>query len=479
MGARADLLRQLQQAVEQSESPGQFPIDPSQLDPKMMQALMNLAGQLGDNPELSPQMLQWLKVMSEREGLSVPPDLKLPPGAMPDGPHAPPGPVPGQPDRDPVFDLRDGNPGGFDPNQPPRERNNSEPNATRPNQRSNSLPGGQNRNGSPRPFSPDGARNGTSPAATPGERPAGGNRTGPGEPTQNQLPREGKAEEKSSAPRNINLEQLRESGLSIQQQFDRVVEQARRDAILHRSQSAGEEEAGGFGGLFNEALAKSSEELVERMIKAREGKSGKRAENRRGNAGERPPSRKERQENSPLRNSFQSLSNQAQRLGRSITDAPATAAAAATPETEFTVPSASTGFSVLIMIMAVVSLVSLAYAAIFWKRSATADHQRSSQETLPTQLTTKREVIDAFHTLSGMTEAREHAWWTHRRAESALAKAAPQARSAVAALTQVYEQARYLPAGEPLNADQLRVAGDAVSLLGKSTRWVIQQRGAQ
>ncbi|MFK7819189.1 MAG: DUF4129 domain-containing protein [Planctomycetaceae bacterium] len=81
---------------------------------------------------------------------------------------------------------------------------------------------------------------------------------------------------------------------------------------------------------------------------------------------------------------------------------------------------------------------------------------------MPPQIDSRQDVIDAFHYIASESPAVQGNWWTHSRVARALRKFMPQRDDAVAELTRVYETARYLPPDEKLTPQQLQSARAAV-----------------
>ena len=448
MAANAALLRQLQALVEQSGGGNPLPMDPTQIDPKLLAALQQMATQLGDGNQLSPLWKQWLESMKEQQPLSVPPGL---PSNLPQIPR-----------------TSNGN-----PNTSPPPRN--EPN-------NNTNPGNNTNLPNPDPqFAPPKLPNGeprNSPTnipetGDPGKRGIPGQGTGkplqPGEVPSTRSPLEpsvnGKPGTKgpNGASINPNLEQLRESGLTIQQQFDRIVEQARRDAILKQGNEPSEPaDVGGMATLLNDMLAKSTNELAERLQSAQRGKSGPGGRGRSQLARNLESLKLDRSTKKSLAKGFESFSANANALSKTITASEKTPAAEPSTNLSFSTPSAAGSLWGLGMLLALVAMAAGAYAEWHFRRESAALAQQRVRTAMPPELATRADCIRAFHALAARTAAAEHSWWTHWRASGALVEASPLAKLPLEALTQIYEQARYLPPDEPLNSAQLQLARQAL-----------------
>lgn len=101
------------------------------------------------------------------------------------------------------------------------------------------------------------------------------------------------------------------------------------------------------------------------------------------------------------------------------------------------------------------------------KRVATATQQRELVAKLTKQLLTsgirsRADLIRAFHLVVLGSPHPAADWWTHRRAATKLAEAAPQLHTFLDELARLYELARYLPPDAELSEDQLARATDAL-----------------
>ncbi len=75
---------------------------------------------------------------------------------------------------------------------------------------------------------------------------------------------------------------------------------------------------------------------------------------------------------------------------------------------------------------------------------------------------TREDVIRAFHYFVGESFGLTQVWWTHRAAANQIATATPATKSAIHALADVYEQARYLPPETEFPPDQILLAKRAL-----------------
>jgi hypothetical protein len=81
---------------------------------------------------------------------------------------------------------------------------------------------------------------------------------------------------------------------------------------------------------------------------------------------------------------------------------------------------------------------------------------------MPSQINSRQDVIDAFHYIASESPVVKGNWWTHSRVARALRKFTPQRDDAVSELTRAYETARYLPPDETLSPQQLQTARTAI-----------------
>jgi hypothetical protein len=87
---------------------------------------------------------------------------------------------------------------------------------------------------------------------------------------------------------------------------------------------------------------------------------------------------------------------------------------------------------------------------------------------LPSQLTTKADVIRAFHQVVLNSTRPIQVWWTHRAAQKVLEASGPEQRAAVETLTETYEKARYLPQEAELTPEQIQSARAALQTVSRT-----------
>ncbi len=81
---------------------------------------------------------------------------------------------------------------------------------------------------------------------------------------------------------------------------------------------------------------------------------------------------------------------------------------------------------------------------------------------LPATVSTRQDVIDAFHYIASQTPSVKGNWWTHSRVAKALRRLWPTQTDAISELKQVYETARYLPPDAELSPEQVQAARVAI-----------------
>ncbi|MEQ1825856.1 MAG: DUF4129 domain-containing protein [Pirellula sp.] len=89
---------------------------------------------------------------------------------------------------------------------------------------------------------------------------------------------------------------------------------------------------------------------------------------------------------------------------------------------------------------------------------STLREARKSQTDLlrsPNKIQNRNDVIRAFHQLAYRIAAPVEEWWTHRIIARQACRNLPSVRSSMDIATEIYEQARYLPANVELTSDQL------------------------
>ncbi len=139
--------------------------------------------------------------------------------------------------------------------------------------------------------------------------------------------------------------------------------------------------------------------------------------------------------------------------GSSSADAPS-----ASPNSE----SSQSAFGVR-MLVALGTCLSLLVA---WYRYMPAKGSRTDtlklRDVAALSLTTRADLVRAFHWMAGEFAAAPESWWTHRRAVSELSRVKPDAKRDLEILSELYEIARYSPAERQLTSEQYQQARRAL-----------------
>ena len=80
----------------------------------------------------------------------------------------------------------------------------------------------------------------------------------------------------------------------------------------------------------------------------------------------------------------------------------------------------------------------------------------------PADIRSRSDVVRAFHQYALRPATPAPTWWTHREVERQVAQTTPTLRPAIRTLTDLYEQARYLPDDADLTPDQIGTARRAL-----------------
>lgn len=91
-----------------------------------------------------------------------------------------------------------------------------------------------------------------------------------------------------------------------------------------------------------------------------------------------------------------------------------------------------------------------------------AEFQFAGPPLKPDDITSRADVVRAFHEFALRSAQSVQSWWTHRTVQQAILEKAPEYRAAVETLANTYEQARYLPVEQELSAEQLESARSAL-----------------
>jgi hypothetical protein len=80
----------------------------------------------------------------------------------------------------------------------------------------------------------------------------------------------------------------------------------------------------------------------------------------------------------------------------------------------------------------------------------------------PELILSRADVVRAFHQLAYRIAYPLETWSTHRRIANQVSRSSPEIRSPVNVITEVYEQARYLPSTVELSEEQLASVRKAI-----------------
>ena len=80
----------------------------------------------------------------------------------------------------------------------------------------------------------------------------------------------------------------------------------------------------------------------------------------------------------------------------------------------------------------------------------------------PELILNRADVVRAFHQLAYRIAHPLETWSTHRRILNQVSRASPEMHSPVRVISEVYEQARYLPSDMELSEDQLASVRKAI-----------------
>ncbi len=80
----------------------------------------------------------------------------------------------------------------------------------------------------------------------------------------------------------------------------------------------------------------------------------------------------------------------------------------------------------------------------------------------PADIRTRRDVVRAFHQFALRPATPAPNWWTHREVERQVAATTPVLQPTIQTLTDLYEQARYLPDDTDFTPDQIGSARRAL-----------------
>lgn len=141
---------------------------------------------------------------------------------------------------------------------------------------------------------------------------------------------------------------------------------------------------------------------------------------------------------------------------------PEPASATERPDPNSVMDDASSGSFVALTIAAI---VLLAVAFLMFRPDGPLGRNSSyegSHASLPERLRSRADVVAAFHHVALNGSESTEPWWHHRRVLNDFTTRDPRRSEPIAELTEVYEQARYLPEDEALSENQLLKAEQAL-----------------
>ncbi|MFN3191290.1 MAG: hypothetical protein ACE361_12260 [Aureliella sp.] len=122
----------------------------------------------------------------------------------------------------------------------------------------------------------------------------------------------------------------------------------------------------------------------------------------------------------------------------------------------------SSQWIVLIGICILLLVAWLLRTQVVGQAAALKKEVRWAKDKLRTGMTTRQDVVRAYHSLVLNRTSPASRWWTHRYVERKFAETLPQLQSSLRELTQVYELARYQPPEQELRTDQLATVQSAL-----------------
>lgn len=121
-----------------------------------------------------------------------------------------------------------------------------------------------------------------------------------------------------------------------------------------------------------------------------------------------------------------------------------------------------------IILMAIVSSLSMAAAGFWLLGSRKAQRSQGVWTGLAaTNITTRSELVQAFHRMIGTSGTSFEDWWTHRRAAIEISKVNSSATSDLEFLSELYEIARYGPTDYQFTDEQFQQARRALEQVVK------------
>jgi hypothetical protein len=313
-----------------------------------------------------------------------------------------------------------------------------------------------------------GSNSGRFPWSSPPDRGTGYTRSGtqPNETGDWQQPPNEDWQNRASGNGDSPFDDVTDSSLSLTERFTRIADLARVDSLGNKK--SGGDSGGGSSWLssagIQSALTKAIDGAAKSVAERAEGGSatelGRREPRPRPGAGEGPGGLQRIGQTAEW---LGSLANRATEASESMHESMATSPSDGARSSSF-------GMSGLVI---PALLLGVAASVLWWLQRRRPDFEEASEQgrlaaRMPASIRSREDVVTAFHVIAARAPAVSANWWTHRRAAVALVESKPKSGSDVETLTELYEQARYLPENEPMTDEQLALASEAVRRIGKS-----------
>ncbi|MCA8997181.1 MAG: hypothetical protein KDA80_09345, partial [Planctomycetaceae bacterium] len=116
----------------------------------------------------------------------------------------------------------------------------------------------------------------------------------------------------------------------------------------------------------------------------------------------------------------------------------------------------------LVAIGVLIGVCLLFLARRFLNHRQQLEQEQTALKQMAFQLRTREDVVRAYHLITSRWPSSVAKWWPHQLATPAMASAVPDRREPLAVLTELYEQARYLPPDAELTDAQIESARNAI-----------------
>ena len=144
---------------------------------------------------------------------------------------------------------------------------------------------------------------------------------------------------------------------------------------------------------------------------------------------------------------------------------PTPSPSAASPDAMPDLPSlteGSGGGTFAILVAAVLCIAAFLLARRFGIVGPQSDLTGARRFMTSSQIRTKADVIDAFHAMALKPHLATEDWWTHHKVASDIAEQSPEQTYQIRVLSELYEQARYLPDDTEFTDAQIQEARRAI-----------------